>query len=56
VAYKKRKHFSRSLRAARESVIDYPVVMPEVRREIIIKDHDFGTVEHHIVCKRAKAY
>jgi hypothetical protein len=25
---------------------DYPVDLPELRREIIILDHDFGTVEH----------
>lgn len=27
---------------------DYPGILPDLRREVIIKNHDFGTVEHHI--------
>ncbi len=27
---------------------DYPAPLPDLRREIIIIDHDFGTVSHHI--------
>lgn len=27
---------------------DYPVPLPDLRRTIIIIDHDFGTVEHRI--------
>jgi len=27
---------------------DYPLPLPELRREIIIRDYDFGLVEHKI--------
>lgn len=31
---------------------DYPQILPELRREIIIKDFDFGEVEHKIELHR----
>lgn len=27
---------------------DYPIPLPELRRQIIVRDMDFGTVEHRI--------
>ena len=49
--FRKRKKFSAKLRAARSQVVEpveLPRRLPDLRREIIVRDHDFGLVEHHI--------
>ena len=57
MAYRKRTRCSAKLAAVRASAArlrmaspapDYIPQMPELRRTIIIIDHDFGTVEHRI--------
>ncbi len=57
MAYRKRKKYSEKLRRMREAkeqkrlesdAPNYPIILPDLRREIIIIDHDFGTVTHHI--------
>jgi len=32
---------------------DYPIMLPEIRRRIIIIDYDFGEVMHEIVLKKS---
>ena len=55
--YRKRNNCSKELanmRKARERLRmesdppDYPAILPELRREIIVIDHDFGIVVEHI--------
>ncbi len=55
--YRKRSRYSKKLQNMREakerirlesSTPDYPIILPDLRREIIIIDHDFGTITHHI--------
>lgn len=55
--YRKRSKCSRKLanmRKARErkrieaDPPDYPAILPELRREIVVIDHDFGTVVEHM--------
>ena len=55
--YRKRNNCSKKLanmRQARERLRlesdppDYPAILPKLRREIIIIDHDFGTVVEHM--------
>lgn len=57
MAYRKRTKCSAKLTAARASAersrmesdaTDYAPQMPDLRRTIIITDHDFGAVEHRI--------
>ncbi len=57
MSYRKRTKMSAKLAAARASKArkreagqapDYPPDLPELRRTIIIIDHDFGEVEHRI--------
>ena len=57
MAYRKRTRQSAKMAAARAAKArlreegpapDYPRQMPELRRSIVIVDHDFGTVEHRI--------
>lgn len=33
---------------------DYPVDLPDMRREIIVVDHDFGRVEHRIALYKTR--
>ena len=48
-----------NMRQARERLrlesdsTDYPAILPELRREIIIIDHDFGTVVEHMQLYRS---
>lgn len=37
------------IREAGESP-DYPLALPHLRREIIVRDYDFGLIEHRILC------
>ncbi|MBI5056983.1 MAG: hypothetical protein HZB61_10255 [Nitrospirae bacterium] len=55
--YRKSDKYSRKLKAAREAkerkrlespAPDYPPILPELRREMTIVDHDFGDVTHEI--------
>ncbi len=55
--FKNRKRGSKKFEAARQaravqrlesSAPDYPQQLPELRRSIIVIDHDFGDVEHRI--------
>lgn len=57
MSYRKRNNYSRKLKNMREARIrkiqegpapHYPPVFPELRRQIIVKDFDFGNVEHQI--------
>lgn len=57
MAYRKRTKQSTKMAAARAAKVrkreagpapDYPLVPPDLRRTVIIIDHDFGTVEHRI--------
>lgn len=57
MAYRKRKIESRKLKNMREAKLrhiaesaapEYPLPLPELRRQIIVRDFDFGTVEHTI--------
>ena len=57
MAYRKRKIESRKLKNMREVRLrkiaesdppEYPISLPELRRQIIVRDFDFGTVEHVI--------
>lgn len=57
MAYKTRKTGSRKLKNMREARLrqrqegespEYPLPLPELRRQIIVRDFDFGTVEHII--------
>jgi len=57
MAYKKRTVHSAKMAAARAAKARireegeapaYPLSLPDLRRTIIIIDHDFGTVEHRI--------
>lgn len=57
MAYRKRETYSRKLKAMREAKIrqieewpapEYPLALPELRRQVIVRDMDFGTVEHRI--------
>ena len=57
MTYRKRSKYSKKLqnmRKAKERVRagsptpNYPAILPDLRREVIIIDHDFGTVTHHI--------
>lgn len=59
--YRKRERGSKKLqrmRSARERLRvdgpapEYPAELPELRRSIIVVDHDFGTVVHRIDCYR----
>ena len=62
MAYRKRTRFSKKLQAAMQagrerarmerSAPDYPPDLPELRREIIVRDYDFGLVEHRIALYR----
>jgi hypothetical protein len=63
MAYRKRTQQSRKMAAARaaaevlrlsSSAPEYPGQMPDLRRTIIIIDHDFGTVEHRIDLYRTR--
>ncbi len=59
--FRKRTKFSEKMKAARKAkerkrlegdAPDYPVMLPEIRRRIIVIDYDFGEVKHEIVlCK-----
>lgn len=55
--YRKRTRMSAKLAAAREAkerlrlsrpAPIYPVELPELRRTVIVVDHDFGEVEHRL--------
>jgi hypothetical protein len=55
--YRKRTRQSAKMAAARAAMErqrlqgpapDYPLQMPDLRRTVIIIDHDFGTVEHRL--------
>ncbi len=57
MSFRKRTRCSAKLAAARTSADrrrmeslapDYPPRMPELRRTIVVIDHDFGTVEHRL--------
>ncbi|RJQ22013.1 MAG: hypothetical protein C4560_03030 [Nitrospiraceae bacterium] len=57
--FKKRTNYSPKLKAMREAkeqirlngpAPDYPPALPHLRREIIVRDYDFGLVEHRILC------
>lgn len=57
MAYRKRTVESRKLKNMREARLrqiqegdapEYPVPLPELRRQIVVRDFDFGTVEHTI--------
>lgn len=57
MAYRKRTRMSAKLAAARAAKAqrrldgpapDYPAAMPDLRRTVIVIDHDFGTVEHRL--------
>ena len=57
MSYRKRTRCSAKLAAAKASAErsrmesdapDYVPKMPDLRRTIVITDHDFGTVEHRI--------
>lgn len=57
MAYRKRARQSEKMAAARAAkerlrldspAPDYPRQMPDLRRQIVIVDHDFGTVEHRL--------
>ena len=61
MTFRKRTRMSAKLAAARASKArrrmegeapDYPPDLPDLRREIIIRDHDFGLVEHRIELHR----
>lgn len=60
--YRKRTKYSEKMKVARAAkerkrlegdAPDYPVMLPDVRRRIIIIDYDFGEVIHEIVLKRS---
>ncbi len=47
----------RAAKAARRlagSVSDYPLTLPDLRREIIVIDHDFGRREHRLALYRTR--
>lgn len=57
MSYRKRNNYSRKLKAMREARLrqieegvapDYPLLLPELRRRVIVEDYDFGTVRHEI--------
>lgn len=57
--YCKRQQYSKKLKAMREAkerkringeAPDYQAQLPELRRQIIIKDFDFGEVVHTVDC------
>lgn len=58
MAYRKRTRFSKKLQEAMQRgrerarmerpVPEYPPELPDLRREVIIRDHDHGLVEHKI--------
>lgn len=57
MSYRKRTQMSAKLAAARQArdrarmarpAPDYPPELPQLRRTIIVIDHDFGTVEHRM--------
>ena len=57
MAYKKRSNYSKKLAKMREAkerkrleqgAPDYPPLLPNLRRKIIIIDYDFGEVRHEI--------
>lgn len=57
--YIKRSKYSRKLKKMREAkerkrlnndLPEYPHELPELRRQIIIKDYDFGEVVHQVDC------
>lgn len=62
--YRHRKNISSKLRARRIAVLEGdprpgPLPLPDLRREIIVRDHDFGLVEHHVKlfrCGRIDCY
>lgn len=63
MAYRKTSKYAAQLaamRAAKEAkrlaapAPDYPVCLPDLRREIIIIDHDFGRREHRILMYRTR--
>lgn len=41
-------------RARMASEPDYPLPLPDLRRELIVIDHDFGTVTHHFKFYRTR--
>ena len=61
VVFRKRTKFSEKMKAARKAkerkrlegdAPDYPVMLPEIRRRIIVIDYDFGEVKHEIVLRK----
>ncbi len=57
MTYRKRTSMSKKLAAARAArararmerpAPEYPPALPELRRTVIVIDHDFGTVEHRL--------
>jgi len=58
MVYRKRTRFSKRLQEAMQrsrerarmdrAAPEYPPELPELRRELFIRDHDFGLVEHKI--------
>lgn len=58
MTYRKRTRFSKKLQAAMQRgrelarmerpAPEYPPELPDLRRELIVRDHDFGLVEHRI--------
>ena len=58
MSYRKRIRFSKKLQAAMQAgrerarlsrpAPEYPPDLPDLRRELIIRDHDHGTIEHKI--------
>ena len=59
--FRKRTKFSEKMKAARKAkerkrlegdAPDYPVMLPEIRRRIIVIDYDFGEVKHEIVLRK----
>lgn len=62
MSYRKRNNYSSKLKTMREArtrqiaegpAPDYPVAFAELRRQLIVRDFDFGEVEHTINLYRA---
>lgn len=60
--FRKRTKYSEKLKVMRKAkerkrlegdAPDYPIMLPEIRRRIIIIDYDFGEVMHEIVLKKS---
>lgn len=56
--YRKRTKYNAKMKSMREAqerkrlegdAPDYPVMLPEIRRRIIVIDYDFGEVKHEII-------